>query len=282
MQQMYYYLIQKDLYNMIVQPFSYFNTIISSTGVTYTYRNDPYSASLVFATPGSQFSSLGMTSAWDDVEAGIRGTGANKTVATSASLQTAATPNNFSTVYATSLNMTASSGTPSPSIFSQNSTDFNFGSGNFTIELWFNPGTTTTQRRMFFQKYTTGTVATSELFFNIGLNGTNTIAIAYDGGGAETFVQSAATSSLSSNTWYHIALVRNGATSFMVYVNGNGTACNSAVNRTINTTTTSAFLLGGNYNLNYTNCYIQDYRIYKGVAKYTASFTPPLSMITTA
>ena len=265
----------------LFKPFTYFNTVISSTGVTYTYRNDPFSASLVFATPGSQFSSLGMTSAWDDVEAGIRGNGSNKTVATSASLQTAATPNNFSTVYATSLNMTASSGTPSPSIFSQNSTDFNFGSGNFTIECWFNPGTTTTQRRMFFQKYVTGNVGASELFFNIGLNGTNTIAIAYDST-AETFAQSAATASLSSNTWYHIALVRNGATSFMAYVNGNGTACNSAVNRTLNTTTTPAFLLGGNYNLGYTNCYIQDYRIYKGVAKYTASFTPPLSMITTA
>lgn len=262
-------------------PFTYFNTVISATGATYTYRNDPYSASLVFATPGSQFSSLGMTYGWSDVSANIRGNGSNKTVNTSASLQTAVTPNNFSTVYDTSLNMTASSGNPAPSIFSQNDTDFSFGSGDFTIELWFNPGTTTTQRRIFFQKYTTGVIASSMLFFNIGLNGTNTIAIAYDGGGGETFAQSAATASLSSNTWYHIALVRNGSTNFRAYVNGNGTACGSAVNRTLNTNTIPAFLLGGNYNLPYTDSYIQDYRIYKGVAKYTASFTPPESMIIT-
>jgi hypothetical protein len=265
---------------MIVQPFSYFNTVISTSGVvTYTYRNDPYSASLVFATPGSQFSTLGMSSAWSDVSANIRGTGVNKTVATSASLQTGA-QNNFAGVYSTSLNMTASSASPAPSIYSQNSTDFNFGSGNFTIELWFNPGTTTTQRRMFFQKYTTGTVSTSEIEWNIGLNSTNTMAIAYDGGGAETFVQGPTTSSLSTNTWYHFALVRNGATNFTIYSNGQGHAV-ATTNRTLNTTTTPAFLLGGNYNNPYENGYIQDYRIYKGVAKYTASFTPPLSMITT-
>jgi hypothetical protein len=223
----------------LFQPFTYFNTVIA--GVTYTYRNDPFSASLVFATPGSQFSTLGMTYAWSDVSADIKGAGSNKTVNTSASLQTAATPNNFSSVYNTSLNMTASSTSPSPSIFSQNNTDFNFGSGNFTIECWHNPGASTTQRRIIFQKYTTGVVATSELAFVLGLTNTNAIAFFYDGGGGETAFNQPATASISSNTWTHYALVRNGASSFIVYQNG-VPAGGATTNRTLNTTTTPAQL----------------------------------------
>jgi hypothetical protein len=262
-------------------PFTYFGTPIVAT-LNYVYRNDPFSASLVFATPCSQFSTLGMGSAWSDVEAGIRGTGANKTVATSASLQTNATYIKFgSDGYIQSLAMTASAGTPAPSIFSQNSTDFNFGSGNFTIECWHNPGAGTSARRMFFQKYVTGVVASCELFWNIGLNNTNAVGFAYDGGGGETGFFPPATASLTSNTWTHYALVRNGATSFIAYING-VPAGGTTTNRTLNTTTTPAFLLGGNYNLPYQTGYLQDYRIYKGVAKYTASFTPPPSMITTA
>ena len=265
----------------LFQPFTYFNTVISSTGTTYTYRNDPFSASLVFATPGAQFSSLGMTYAWSDVSANIRGTGANKTVNTSASLQTNATYIKFgSDGYATSLNMTASSGTPAPSIYSQDDTDFEFGSGNFTIELWHNPGAGTSARRMFFQKYTTGVIASSELFWNLGLNNTNAVGFAYDGGAGETGTYPPATASLASNTWTHYALVRNGTTSFICYINGTP-AVSSAVNRTLNTTSAPAYLLGGTYNVPYQNSFIQDYRIYKGVAKYTASFTPPQSMIIT-
>lgn len=264
----------------LFQPFTYFGTAISAT-LNYAYRNDPFSASLVFATPCSLFSSLGMTYAWSDVEANIRGTGSNKTVATSASLQTNTTYIKFdSDGYVESLAMTASSATPTPSIFSQNSTDFNFGSGNFTIECWHNPGAGTSARRMFFQKYVTGQLLQCELNWNLGLNNTNAMGFAYDNSAGETGVYAPATASLASNTWTHYALVRNGATSFIAYINGVPTV-GSTVNRTLNTTTTPAFLLGGNYNTPYQTGYVQDYRIYKGVAKYTASFTPPQSMIIT-
>jgi hypothetical protein len=176
--------------------------------------------------------------------------------------------------------MTASSATPSPSIFSQNNTDFNFAAGNFTIECWHNPGASTTQRRMLFQKYVTGVLAQCELQFNLGLNNTNAITFFYDNNVGETGFAAPTTASIASNTWTHYALVRNGATSFIVYQNGVPVG-NTTVNRTLNTTTTPAQLLGGSYNNPQQNSYIQDYRIYKGVAKYTASFTPPLSMITT-
>ena len=43
----------------------------------FGFRNDPYSASLFLAVPGSQFSTLGMTSPLQDVSSLIRGTGSN-------------------------------------------------------------------------------------------------------------------------------------------------------------------------------------------------------------
>jgi len=41
------------------------------------FRNDPYSASLFLAVPGSQFSTLGMSSPLQDVSALIKGVGTN-------------------------------------------------------------------------------------------------------------------------------------------------------------------------------------------------------------
>jgi hypothetical protein len=49
----------------------------AAAGAAFSFRNDPYSASLFLAVPGSQFSTLGMTSPLQDVSSLIRGTGSN-------------------------------------------------------------------------------------------------------------------------------------------------------------------------------------------------------------
>ena len=49
----------------------------TAAGPTYAFRTDAYSASLFLAVPGSQFSTLGMTSPLQDVSSLIRGTGSN-------------------------------------------------------------------------------------------------------------------------------------------------------------------------------------------------------------
>jgi hypothetical protein len=85
------------------------------------------------------------------------------------------------------------------------------------------------------------------------------------------------TSSLSSNTWSHFAIVRNG-TAFRVYINGVG-----------GSTTTSADAIAFPSNANATiadapvfdpstyglSGYIDEFRITQGYARYTANFTPP-------
>jgi len=81
-------------------------------------------------------------------------------------------------------------------------------------------------------------------------------------------------STLSASTWYHIAFVRSGITNTL-YVNGSsvgsssrtpiiGTLANIAIGRTYS-----------NLNSEYFNGYVSNIRITKGVARYTANFTPP-------
>jgi hypothetical protein len=101
----------------------------------------------------------------------------------------------------------------------------------------------------------------------------------------------AAVGSVSLNTWYHIALVRNG-TVFTVYVNGAPTwsktvAAGTAMGSVADTARFpgAGFGIGAGYRgQNYagTNImsgdgmtgYIDDFRITKGVARYTTTFTP--------
>ncbi len=76
---------------------------------------------------------------------------------------------------------------------------------------------------------------------------------------------------LTANTWQHIAIVRSGNT-WKVYVNGvsAGSGTNS---NTIDCTVSG---IGGSVSgTNYFNGYVDEIRITRGVARYTANFTPP-------
>jgi len=85
---------------------------------------------------------------------------------------------------------------------------------------------------------------------------------------------------LSANTWYHIAVTRSGST-FRSFVNG-------VVDRTF--TSSSAIYTDATipYNIGrvaylsgtfFFNGYMDDYRVTKGYARYTAAFTPPTAQL---
>ena len=82
------------------------------------------------------------------------------------------------------------------------------------------------------------------------------------------------TTTLSTNTWYHVALTRQSGTSRLFL---NGTLEGSTT--TTQTYYASTFELG-NYNSNYgLDGYIEDFRITKGLARYTSNFTPPTAAL---
>jgi len=76
---------------------------------------------------------------------------------------------------------------------------------------------------------------------------------------------------LTANAWQHIAIVRSGNT-WAVYVNG-VSAGSGTGSSTIDCTVSG---IGGSVSgANYFNGYVDEVRITRGVARYTANFTPP-------
>jgi hypothetical protein len=152
---------------------------------------------------------------------------------------------------------------------------YNFGSGNFTIECWVYLNSYSNSPSIFDSEsnsnYGVDLAVTSggKAQFNYSVNGTSFPAIT----GATT---------LSTSTWYHLAVVRNGS-ALNLYVNGT-----SDVSTTISGSVyfTGYNILGARSNLpvsvsNYLNGYIDDFRITAGYARYTTTFTPPTSALPT-
>ena len=130
-----------------------------------------------------------------------------------------------------------------------------FGTGDFTVETW-----------IYMLAIPTSGAPEIVLIGNWHLNfrGSGTFAITSD---STVFAQSPI--ALVTGQWYHIAAVRSSG-STKVYVDGvGGTA-------SVCTTdfTTGAMYIGGQGST-FNNCYMDELRITKGVARYTANFTPP-------
>lgn len=150
--------------------------------------------------------------------------------------------------------------------------------GDFTAELW-----------MYIVGFTsgvTGTQGTSEstLLWNRNAGRTQGwgLMVAADGTGINTEIQHATASGpyadlsgspLALNTWYHVALTRQG-TVYRVFVDGvMGVNSTKTGNFVVNTTDVMKIGQSGRYED--FNGYIDDVRITKGIARYTANFTPP-------
>lgn len=239
-------------------------------GPSYQFRTDIYSASVVFATPGYLFSDLSMTYDWSDVHADLAGTGTNKTVLTTN--VSATTGSNFTSDGYVGSSIAAAN----YPIYQTDDTDFEYGTGNFTMELWFNSDDSS-PTIMFFWKYQAGSAPNSEWFMDIYAD-TMRIAVSYNGNN-EAYLQSSALS-WTGGQWYHIAYVRNG-TSVRMYRDGvdvGGVTLPSGAN--INATSNPASIFARPGNTDYESpAKFQDLRVYKGIAKYTSSFTPPESMV---
>ncbi len=144
---------------------------------------------------------------------------------------------------------------------------WSMGNQPFTVEFWIRFNTLTGSQRITGQCETNG--STASISFQIQKGSTNKIAI--NGGG--TLPTIIGTTTVTTGVWYHIAATGDGST-LRLFLNGvlEGSAAYT-------TMFDSAYELAigrlGQYNGDYVNGWINDYRITKGVARYTANFTPP-------
>lgn len=142
-----------------------------------------------------------------------------------------------------------------------------FGAGDFTVEAWVYP--LSTGFRVLFEgpRDAAGTQINRSYQFLIG-GGSSSYAIGATG-------YSVAAPVAPPNTWSHVAFVRSGS-NFISFLNGAVVATNAAAGGTINNGVTDfPYTLGGEASVATSfNGYIDEFRVTKGVARYTSAFTP--------
>ena len=143
---------------------------------------------------------------------------------------------------------------------------FNLGTGEFTVECWFYKDATGTGMILDARPSDTGVpwllgVSTSEYVFF------------YDG---SSYTASVA---LSQNTWTHIAVTRDSSNVLRIFLDG--TVRHTTNSYTTNLTATDQTVTGVNagYPSDYISGYIEDLRVTKGKAHYTANFTAPTAAL---
>ena len=151
---------------------------------------------------------------------------------------------------------------------------FSFGTGDFTIECWlyFTSYGSANQNIIDFRG-SAGSGSNIALYLeNVGGTGTKQLR-AYDGTGDAAVTAS----NFPLNTWSHVAITRS-SNSFRFFVNG--TQVGSTTTVTTNYSNTAGLYVGA-YAGNVANFYgyIDDLRVTKGYARYTANFTPPTAAL---
>jgi alpha-tubulin suppressor-like RCC1 family protein len=143
---------------------------------------------------------------------------------------------------------------------------FAFGTGNFTIEFWMYSNTISTSQAIFDMR----TPDTANAGFDLFLN-TSTIRFSTNGA-----LYITGTTTLLSNTWYHIALSRTSTTSYQLFLNGvqEGSTYTSNQNHTNNTPR-----IGNGVN-GFFSGYISNLRVILGQGLYTGTFTPSRTALT--
>lgn len=212
-------------------------------------RTDSNSSYLVLALP-MDGSNQGTTIS--DESANIKGSGTAKTV-TNSGVTTSTSSSQF---YGSSGDFTATSA----QLTIGSSSDFAFGTGDFTIEWWMNMSSFTGS------PWDSGAVNTSG---NLGIFIDSTYM--YVRASATDVYFAWNTTGVSTGEWHHYALVRDNGT-MSIYIDG--VSVSSGTNSaSISAQTAYVGYLQGHGYAN--DGYMQDLRVYKGLAKYTSDFTVP-------
>lgn len=149
-------------------------------------------------------------------------------------------------------------------------TDFVFGSGDFTVEAWIK--TSTTREQLIVDFY-----VPLQVTWQLELNSAGRLNF-YGSTGAANGAIATGTSVLTNGAWHHVAVTRTGSTT-KLFVDGTQEA---SVTDARNFSYTTSFLAIGAQVTTRNTSYdfpgnIDDVRVTKGVGRYTANFTPPVS-----
>ena len=228
------------------------NTTQGGTRAAVGVRTDANHANLFLAAP--------LLGSDRDVSNLVNSASTEK-VATNSSVDASSTQSNF---YGGSHHWSANSDSLT---YAQQGDELVFGTGDFTIEFWyFDDGghSGTGGRTYLFDNRIGGSVTGDPPTLAGWLDGAEVNLYITDGGGLITYDGSV------ENKWHHYAAVRSGSTVTLYH---DGVARGTMTSST--NFTNNGIGVGRATDANYGFAgYMQDFRIYKGVAKYTSNFVP--------
>jgi hypothetical protein len=200
-----------------------------------------------------------------DYSANIKGSGSNKTLTVNGGAGIADIPSYYGS---------AMSFDGSNDYFDvASSSDYNLGTSDYTIECWVNP-TTITTTGYYKRIWDLGTGLYNSLSMTMQSTD-NSFKFRYNDG----ILLTSASNSVNTSQWSHICLERYGS-QLSLYLNG--TTVGIVTNHTASYDYSSnTFRIGqthesgSNGEASSVNGYIQDLRVYKGVAKYKGGFDVP-------
>lgn len=142
------------------------------------------------------------------------------------------------------------------------------GTGDFTVELWFYARASRTHRLFSLDgsgpsSYYAG--------LRIDLNGSGSFGLYSSNGGSHNIITDQG--SWSVNTWTHLAITRSG-NDFRFFKNGTQFYTVNSTHGLMNGTSHTIGMLAS-YGADWFDGLIDDFRVTRGVARYTSNFTPP-------
>ncbi len=149
-----------------------------------------------------------------------------------------------------------------------NHADFQFGSGDFTIDFWIYPLATAAYNGVVTFWHPNANNGDWRLYL---LSGSIVFDIYDEGNGGKNI-----SAALSTNVWTHVAAVKDGSL-MRLFINGTLQASVAPTSSWNLNSTSSVLRVAAVYvlGMDYFNGYLDEVRISKGIARWTSDFMPP-------
>ena len=152
--------------------------------------------------------------------------------------------------------------------------DFNFGTGQFTVECWFRCNAFSATQQVYAKSSGTNGITRES---GVSVLNSTTIQFYYGVRGTSSVTHDFTVPTMAIDTWYHLAITRDSSNDIRVFLGGTASS-SGAWNDAVNLDGTLPFYIGSFYAgsvLNPFNGFIDEFRATKGVCRYNASFTAP-------
>jgi len=162
--------------------------------------------------------------------------------------------------------------------------DFNYGSGDFTIECWWNSGGDLSTDINFVTLWNYASDRQAWGMYWDADDGNFGLIASTGGSIGSTDITYRQAANFEKNKWYHLAIVRISNT-LTLYKNGTSIGSNSSFTGTIYENTVDPLIIGGQMSGTTESSkimrgFISNLRIIKGEGIYTGNFTPPTNELT--